>query len=125
MIENMQLADILAILGRVGTVTLRKGTNDVSATPGHAADTEGWSCELVIDGYLSPYSDGCGGSQQTISRRGNTRGLSATDAAKHTLFELERFLASEKAAVARECYLRWGNHRNGVKPEAKINWGDE
>jgi hypothetical protein len=32
--RNITLEDVLTILGRAGSVTLRKGTNDVSATPG-------------------------------------------------------------------------------------------
>jgi hypothetical protein len=124
---NMLLEDLLAILGRVGTVTLRKGTNDISATPGHKANTDGWTCELNVSGYHRPFGHGAGGSPLYISGRHGSgakppRGASATEAARHCLEELERFLESDEARECRDCYLKWGNHRDGVAPEAKIEW---
>lgn len=117
----MLLEDMLAILGRVGTVKLRKGTNDRSATPGHTANTEGWVCELQIAGYLSPFSHGGGGSPLYLGS-GVRPGLTATEAAKSTLDELERFLDGPRSREARKCYEKWGDHRHGMRPEAKIEW---
>ncbi|MFL6864062.1 MAG: hypothetical protein ACJ8DZ_13795 [Allosphingosinicella sp.] len=127
---NMQLEDVLTILGRVGTVTLRKGTDDVSASPGHKADTEGWKCKIIVAGYLVPWGHGGrGGHQLTLegevpSEVSRPRGLSALEAAKRTLDELAAFLESDRARLYRERYLADGDKRDGVKPEAKIVWGD-
>lgn len=146
MISNMQLEDVLTILGRVGTVQLRKGTNDRSATPGHVADTKGWTCELTIAGYLRPYGHGgSGGSQLRVGSSG--RGSTSLEAALSTLSELEAFLQSDDAAVCRACYVRdwegqvyrsgprpadvpvyqWdrsSRHPGDLKPEARLDYGD-
>lgn len=136
--SNMQLEDLLTILGRVGTVNLRKGTNDISATPGHEADNIGWTCTVQLAGY-----NNSGGMRSEI---GNTydspqRGLSMKDAAAQCLADLEAFLAGPKGAEDRGRYVRnWeiqtsltgkaGDFGRPTKapgplvPEAKIEWGD-
>lgn len=142
---NMLLEDILQILGRVGTVTLRKGTNDRSATAGHASDTCGWTCEITLSGYLRPYGHGGpGGSQLRLGSSG--RGLTARDAAAATLAELETFLKSDESKHCRDCYVRdWEGrvrmagprtedipshmssrvrHPGKIAPEARIEYGD-
>jgi len=140
---NMQLEGMLAILGRCGTVTLRKGTNDVSATPGHKANVGGWVCEITLKGYLSPYGHGAGGSQVAIGRWDSPAGMSATQAAAHTLTQLETFLDGPEGKRCRDCYMRdheskiarvgtknWDNsgrphtHPGQPPPEIKINYGD-
>jgi hypothetical protein len=145
--SNMQLEDVLAILGRVGTVTLRKGTNDVSASPGHDADTKGWKCEVQLKGYLRPWGHGGpGGSPVSLGGWNAPGGMTASQAAAHTLAMLEQFLESAEGKACRECYAKdyeaavrragprpasvpvhqWqrGPHPGPMVPEAKIGWGD-
>lgn len=100
----MFLEDVLAILGRAGTVKLRKGTNDRSATPGHQANTEGWTCEITLRGYLMPWGHGgLGGSTCTLISRG--RDLAAIDAARDLLEQVETFLEGPDGERCRACYL--------------------
>ena len=123
MITNMQLEDVLGILGRVGTVTLRKGTNDSSGTPGHKANVDGWTCEITLRGYLRPFGHGFSGSILRLTSEG--AGLSALDAAKSLLDRLEAFLDGEDGARCRNCYLKdhevLGKGRE-LDPELKIEW---
>lgn len=137
-LSNMQLEDVLNILGRVGSVTLRKGTNDVSATPGHVADTTGWSCELSLAGYIDT-----GGMRQRLSGRfGDLRHRTALRAALDVLEELEIFLGGEAGKASRRRYEHHHQVRVGLTgrrsdcfhstyadpgpmvPEARIEWGD-
>lgn len=136
-LANMQLEDMLAILGRVGTVTLRKGTNDVSATPGHTANTAGWVCEITIAGYHN-----CGYSQSRMGAWGCPPGLTATEAARHTLAEVEAFLSGPKGKEERARYVsgyelrvavvgktsdtfrNTYTHPGPIIPEARLDWSD-
>ena len=137
MISNMQLDDVLAILGRVGTVTLRKGTNDVSATPGHRANTKGWTCEIGLAGY-----NNSGHTRASVDAKGET----ARDAAVACLEALERYLGGPKGRADRARYVSswetmvarsgpcppnvpaysWQRmkHPGPMHPEAVINYGD-
>lgn len=132
----MHLEDVLAILGRVGTVQLRKGTNDVSATPGHKAH-KGWTCEISLAGY-----NNTGGTRTSVGTKGET----AMDAAAGCLAELERFLVSKRGVEDRARYVqhwetlvhlsgprpanieawRWQaqRHPGPMHPEAEITYGD-
>ncbi len=132
---NMLLEDVLAVLGRVGTVTLRKGTNDTSATPGHKANTTGWTCEIALAGYL-----GLGGSRAAVGSY--EKGLTATESASACIAALEEYLEGPKGQEGRARYIQHhelyaslagkrsdpfnGRHPKPGKliPEATIEWGD-
>jgi hypothetical protein len=133
--RNMALDDVLTILGRAGSVTLRRGTNDVSATPGHVANTRGWSCEVSLAGY-----NNTGGTRSWVTASAAT----AQDAAEACLSKLERYLASPAGRGDRERYEQhhatmvsladrratsdsFGGrykHPGPIHPPVKIEYGD-
>jgi hypothetical protein len=133
-LSNMLLEDVLAVLGRCGSVTLRKGTNDVSATPGRVAG-RGWTCEISLAGYHNS-----GGTRSYV----NAGGATAKDAADACLARLEKYLSGTGGREDRQRYEQHhetmvglfqrrvssdcfgGKHRDPgpLAPLAKIEWGD-
>lgn len=134
--SNMQLDDVLNILASVGTVSLRRIKNPVSATPGHTPHG-GWYCECDVPGYHHN-----GGGKPILTFAGD----SAQAAALGCLASIEEYLASDLAAEQRARYVKshtmykslWDNatseqrhcgfnrvsNPGALLPKATINYGD-
>ena len=125
--QNMLLEDVLAILGRVGTVELRKGTFDRSGTPGHKADTEGWKCRVTIAGHHGPNVTTYFDSHSVCNDEPCPAGSTALEAALNCLAQVEAFAASDEFKISRERYLasstaHWDRQKGDERPAMDLRF---
>lgn len=94
--SNITTDDILNIISDIGTTSIRRGTNDISASPGFTTDTKSWTCEVTIQGYLN-----VGFMSTTLSHTAPTPFLSADG----LLEKIQEYLSSDKAKYERKAYV--------------------